>query len=77
MNTTIRPDRMDVDFRAIQRVSEPGHPVFTRRSYSIVDGDRTLHQTADNPVASRTMLERGVTPEEQSSDTIRRETERP
>lgn len=77
VNTTIRPDRMDVDFRAIQRVSEPGHPVFTRRSYSIVDGDRTLHQTADNPVASRTMLERGVTPEEQSSDTIRRETERP
>jgi alkaline phosphatase D len=77
VNTTISPTRMDVDFRCLERVTAPGLPAFTRRSYAIEDGDRTLHQTADNPSTSRSLRRRGLTPEEISRDTIRSETERP
>jgi alkaline phosphatase D len=76
VNTTIRPDRMDVDFRSVPRVSEPGHAAFTRRSYVIADGDRTLYQTADRPTTTPGARTR-ATPERQSRETIRVETERP
>lgn len=76
VNTRITPERIDVDFRSVERVSEPGRPAFTRRSYAIVDGDRRLHQTADNPTVSPSAL-RGTSPEEIAADTIRTETERP
>lgn len=49
LRATLRPDRMEVDFRALSYVSRPGAPVFTRRSYLVADGDRTLHRTADHP----------------------------
>lgn len=76
VNTRIQPDRVDVDFRSLERVSEPGRPAFTRRSYTIVDGDRRLHQTADSPTVTTSAL-RGTSPEELSRETIRTETERP
>jgi alkaline phosphatase D len=49
VRTTIRPDRMDVDFRTLARVSLPGAEAVTRRSYAVEDRDPTLHQTSDRP----------------------------
>lgn len=52
VRTTIRPDRMDVDFRSLAYVSRPGAPARTRRSYAVEDGDPTLHRVADRPTLS-------------------------
>ncbi len=76
-NTTITPSRLDVDFRCLPRVTAPGLPAFTRRSYSVVDGDPTLHQTADNPSTRRTLRSRGLTPDEVSRATVEQEFARP
>lgn len=51
VRTTIRPDRMDVDFRTLPAVTRPGLPASTRRSYVVEDRDPTLHQTFDAPTA--------------------------
>jgi alkaline phosphatase D len=59
VNTTITPDQMDVDFRCLPRVSQPGAEAFTRASFTIVDGEPGLHQTADNPSA-RLLRTRGA-----------------
>lgn len=48
VRTTITPDRLDADFRCVPRVSRPGLPAFTRRSYAVEDRDPTLHLTADS-----------------------------
>ncbi|MEU6858782.1 alkaline phosphatase D family protein [Glycomyces sp. NPDC046736] len=55
VETVIGPDQMDVHFRVVPQVTVQGAPVYTRRSYSVVDGDRTLHQTYDRPVDPATM----------------------
>jgi hypothetical protein len=62
VNTTITPRQLDADFRCVPRVTTPGLPAFTRRSYTIADGDRTLHQTADAPSTTRTLRQGGLTP---------------
>lgn len=73
VNTTITPQQMDADFRCVPRVTTPGLPAFTRRSYTIADGDRTLHQTADAPSTATTLRQRGLTPEEISRQTVEQE----
>lgn len=55
VETVITPDQMDVKFQVVPQVTVPGAPVYTRRSYSIADGDRTLHQTYDRPVDPATV----------------------
>ena len=75
VRTTITPQQMDVDFRCVPLVTEPDADAFTRRSYAIVDGDRTLHQTADNPSTGRTLRQRGYTPAEVGDLTIAQETQ--
>jgi alkaline phosphatase D len=54
VQTTITPDQMDVDFEVVPVVTRPGSPVYTRRSYTVVDRDPVLHQTYDRPVAGAT-----------------------
>jgi alkaline phosphatase D len=74
VNTTITPDQLDADFRCVPKVTTPGLPAFTRRSYAIQDGDRTLHQTADAPSTTRTLRQRGLTPAEIGAQTVAQET---
>ncbi|GAA5156100.1 alkaline phosphatase PhoD [Nocardioides marinquilinus] len=74
VNTTITPTRLDADFRCLPKVTRPGTKAFTRRSYAIEDGDRTLHQTADHPSTSRTLRSRGITPADVVRETVAQET---
>ena len=73
VNTTITPQQLDADFRCVPRVTTPGLPAFTRRSYTVEDGDRRLHQTADAPSTTRTLRQRGLTPAEVSRQTLAQE----
>ena len=75
VNTTITPGRLDADFRCLPKVSVAGQPVFTRRSYRIVDGERGLQQTADHPPTS--VLRQGPSDDQVTRDTVAWETERP
>ncbi|WP_051393278.1 alkaline phosphatase D family protein [Glycomyces arizonensis] len=52
VQTTITPDQIDVDFQVVPVVTEQDAPAHTRRSYTVADRDRTLHQTYDRPVES-------------------------
>ncbi|MFC7620109.1 alkaline phosphatase D family protein [Microlunatus sp. GCM10028923] len=75
VNTTITADQLDADFRCLSKVSVADQAVFTRRSYKIVDGERGLQQTADNPpAAARTS---GPSTDEITRETVAWETERP
>ena len=75
VNTTITPGQLDADFRCLPKVSVAGQPVFTRRSYRIVDGERGLQQTADHPPAS--VLRKNPSDDQVTRDTVAWETERP
>ncbi|GAA2130016.1 alkaline phosphatase D family protein [Glycomyces algeriensis] len=55
VETVITPDQMDVDFKVVPQVTVPDAPVYTRRSYTIADRERALHQTYDRPVDVATM----------------------
>ncbi|MCD0447142.1 alkaline phosphatase D family protein [Glycomyces sp. A-F 0318] len=55
VETVITPDQMDVHFQVVPQVTVPDAPVYTRRSYTIADRERTLHQTYDRPVDVSTM----------------------
>jgi alkaline phosphatase D len=55
VETVITPDQMDVHFRVVPQVTVADAPVHTRRSYTIADRERTLHQTYDRPVDVSTM----------------------
>jgi len=50
VETVITPDQMDVNFQVVPQVTVQDAPVYTRRSYTVADRDRTLHQTYDRPV---------------------------
>lgn len=50
VQTTITPEQIDVDFQVVPTVTEQDSPAHTRRSYTVADGDRALHQTYDRPV---------------------------
>ena len=50
VQTTITPEQMDVDFQVVPIVTEQDSPAYTRRSYTVADGDRALHQTYDRPI---------------------------
>ncbi|THV24335.1 alkaline phosphatase D family protein [Glycomyces paridis] len=54
VETVITAEQMDVKFQVVPQVTVPGAPVYTRRSYTIADRDRTLHQTYDRPVDAAT-----------------------
>jgi alkaline phosphatase D len=41
---------MDVNFQVVPQVTVQDAPVYTRRSYTIADRERALHQTYDRPV---------------------------
>ncbi|GAA1683180.1 alkaline phosphatase PhoD [Glycomyces endophyticus] len=55
VETVITPDQMDVNFQVVPQVTVQDAPVYTRRSYTIADRDRSLHQTYDRPVDVSTM----------------------
>lgn len=55
VETVITPDRMDVDFKVVPQVTVQDAPVYTRRSYTIADRERILHQTYDRPVDTANM----------------------
>ncbi|WP_081913422.1 alkaline phosphatase [Glycomyces sp. NRRL B-16210] len=55
VETVITPDQMDVSFQVVPQVTVQDAPVYTRRSYTIADGDRSLHQTYDRPVDPATV----------------------
>ncbi|SDE55712.1 alkaline phosphatase D family protein [Glycomyces harbinensis] len=55
VETVITPDQMDVHFRVVPQVTVQDAPVYTRRSYTIADRERVLHQTYDRPVDPSTM----------------------
>ncbi len=73
VNTTITPSHLDADFRSLPQVTRPGLAAFTRRSYRIEDGDRTLHQTADQPSTTRTLRRQGLTRADVARATIAEE----
>ena len=50
VETVITPSQMDVNFKVVPQVTVQDATVYTRRSYSVADRDRTLHQTYDRPV---------------------------
>ena len=50
VETVITPDQMDVHFQVVPQVTVKDAPVHTRRSYTVADRDRSLHQTYDRPV---------------------------
>jgi alkaline phosphatase D len=50
VETVITPDQLDVNFQVVPQVTVQDATVYTRRSYSVADRDRTLHQTYDRPV---------------------------
>lgn len=72
VNTTITPTQLDADFRCVAKVSVPDAPAFTRASFTLLDRERGLYQTADNPLTSA-LARRG----DNSSDVIEWETRRP
>jgi alkaline phosphatase D len=55
VETVITPDQMDVDFKVVPQVTVQDAPVYTRRSYTIADRERALHQTYDRPVDTANM----------------------
>ncbi|HEU5130104.1 MAG TPA: alkaline phosphatase D family protein [Glycomyces sp.] len=52
VHATITPDQLDVDFQVVPIVTEQDSGAYVRRSYTVADGDRTLHQTYDRPPES-------------------------
>lgn len=76
VNTTITREQLVADFRCLPRVSEAGAPAFTRASFTIVDGEPGLNQTADNPsIGARALL--GQDADLTTAQTIAREARRP
>ncbi|GAB3221468.1 alkaline phosphatase PhoD [Glycomyces halotolerans] len=71
---TITPDQMDVDFQVVPVVTEQDSPVYTRRSFSVTDGEHLLHQTYDRPVDA-TVSARSTNPfahsDENADDSLR------
>ena len=55
VETVITPDQMEVNFQVVPQVTVQDAPVYTRRSYTIADRDRSLHQTYDRAVDSSVM----------------------
>jgi alkaline phosphatase D len=43
--TRLTPDQLEADFKVVPNVRTPDSTVYTRRSYTVVDGDPTLYQT--------------------------------
>ncbi len=74
VQTTITPEQIDVDFQVVPFVTEQDAPAYTRRSYTVADGDRTLHQTYDRPV-ERSVITESTDPfagsDENADDTVR------
>jgi alkaline phosphatase D len=50
VETVITPDQMDVNFQVVPQVTVQDAPVYTRRSYTIADRERVLHETYDRPI---------------------------
>ncbi|HEY9291429.1 MAG TPA: alkaline phosphatase D family protein [Microlunatus sp.] len=73
VRTKITADRMDADFRCVERVSVPDEPVFTRASFAVIDGEPGLQQTADTPPITT----RSRRTDEVGRATVDWETERP
>ncbi|GAB3998877.1 alkaline phosphatase PhoD [Glycomyces albus] len=62
--TRFTPDQLDVDFQVTPNVTEVDSTAYTRRSYSVASGDRTLHETYDRPVDEvSTLSDRTYDPE--------------
>ncbi|WP_114559387.1 alkaline phosphatase D family protein [Desertihabitans aurantiacus] len=50
VSTVITPDAMDVSFRCLPYVQEPGAQAFTRARFLVEDRDATLNLVEDNPI---------------------------
>lgn len=74
VNTRIRPDALEADFRCVEQVSTPGAAVFTRASYVVEDRVPALHLVGEQ--APRSAQRGGDTPAA-VSDTQAWETARP
>ncbi len=46
VNTTIRPQEMRADFRAVREVTVKDQPAFTKASFRLQDGERGLQRIA-------------------------------
>lgn len=62
VQTTITPDQLEVDFQVVPTVSEQGAALYTRRSYSVADGEHRLNQTYDQPVPEAQILSESEEP---------------
>lgn len=76
--TTITPQEMRADFRALPSVRQPDAEAFTRAAFVIADREPGLHQVADKPSSlRRRALADGQDPARVIADTVAWETERP
>lgn len=71
VSTTITPTELTARFRCVPFVTTPGAEAFTRATFVIEDGSRTLEQVQDAPVRT---LRSSRTDEQKIADTIREET---
>jgi alkaline phosphatase D len=72
VSTTITPTEMTAHYRCLPVVTTPGAEAFTRATFVIEDGSRTLELVDDNPLRSARAA--GRSDEEKIADTIREET---
>ncbi|MBM7789212.1 alkaline phosphatase D family protein [Tenggerimyces flavus] len=77
VRTTISRDELRADFRCLPTVRSEGVPAFTRRSYVVEDGDRTLHQVYDKPPAAAARALAGADAQAIIDATVAWETARP
>lgn len=71
VSTTITARDFTADYRCVPVVTTPDAAAFTRARFVVVDGERGMHQTADNPLPS---LRRAVPSDDQIvADTIEAE----
>lgn len=74
VNTRIRPDALEADFRCVEQVSTPGAAVFTRASYVVEDRVPALNLVAEQAPRS---AQRGRAAPTAVTDTQACETDRP
>jgi alkaline phosphatase D len=74
VRTKITGNRIDADFRCVNKVSVPDQRAFTRASFAVIDGVPGLQQTADTPPVT-TMRTRPA--DEVTRSTVDWETTRP
>jgi alkaline phosphatase D len=53
VSTTFTPDQLESHFKVVPKVSQQDQPMWTRRSYTVADGEHVLHQTYSRDVDDR------------------------